>query len=321
MTKYSDPELQSLLLDLYAMHGTDTAVAKLSGVSRVTLWRMQNMSEEGQPELQECDWAGVLKPWHEHKLDALDVLVEDVQQRMTHDAGQGQWVPVVHGGLQKFREDEYAMSLTAAEFKEQLAMSDEDREFFGYPRIWEDKMMRVQNPKTGVFERLPLEQYLPPTLDAQSKVLSSFAPETFGDKRKIDLNVTGGLGVTVIGQNRPLPQQLEVLQEVSEAITDETVTDEIDEIEYQPPEPVMSEPEPFTADPNSPLTEEQQRILARSRSTNPGARKLAELTMQKMAQAKAPVAAKPMQMPPPSAYRGDDPDDCIQRTPRGQKMV
>jgi len=320
--KFNDPEIQSLLLDLYAVHGTDTAVARLSGVSRTTLWRMNIASEEGHPDLQEVDWAGVMKPWHEHRLDALDMLVEDVQQRMTHDAGQGQYVPVIHGGEYKFEPCEFAHSLTQKQFEEYLVMDDETRELLDVPRVWEDKMRRVQNPKTGVWERVRATQYIPPTLDAQSKVLSSFAPETFGDRRKIDLNVTGGLGVTVIGQNRPLPKQLEVLQ----AITDETVpelslgADEIDEIEYQPPAAVPMTEQPFTPDPNSLLTEEQQRILQRSRSTNPGTRKLAELAMQKM-KTPEPVAPKPFQPPPPSAYRDNDMDDCVQRQPRGQKLV
>lgn len=319
MSKYNDPEIQSVLLDLYAMHGTDTAVARLSGVSRVTLWRMQNLSEEGHPDLQECDWGGVIKPWHEHKLDALDVLIEDVQQRMTRDAGHGQYIPVVHGGEAKFVDDEYAMSLSAKEFEDALDLG----------LVWHDKKLRVKNEKTGIWERVRLEQYIPPTLDAQSKVLSSFAPDVFGDKRRIDLNVNGGLGVHVIGTPIKPPQHLVDVTPAVEAITDQSVTDaddadadEIDaEIEYQPPEAVMSEPEPFTPDPNSPLTEEQQRILARSRSANPLAQELAARALQKQAAAKAPVAAKPIQPPPPSVYRGDDQDDCVVRHPHGMKII
>src|SRR6266568_9290845 len=98
MAKFNDPEIQSLLLDLYAMHGADTTVARLSGISRVTLWRMSKSSEEDHPDLQEVDWGGFIKPYHEHKLDALDLHIEDVQQRMTHDAGHGQWIDEVHGG-------------------------------------------------------------------------------------------------------------------------------------------------------------------------------------------------------------------------------
>jgi hypothetical protein len=313
MTKYSDPELQSVLLDLYAMHGTDTTVAKLSGVSRVTLWRMQNMSEEGQAELQECDWGGVTKAWHLHKLDALDIQIEDVAQRMTRDAGQGQWVPVVHGGEMKWREDEYAMSLSPKEFEDALDLG----------LCWHDKKLRVRNEKTGIWERQQIEVYVPPTLDAQSKVLASFAPETFGDKRRIDLQVTGGLGVHVIGTPIKPPQHLVDITPTVEAITDETDQSVADaEIEYQPPEAAtMSEPEPFTPNPDSPLSEEQQRILARSRSANPLAAELAARAAQKMAQANAPVAAKPIQPPPPSTYRGDDQDDCIPRQPRGMKVI
>jgi hypothetical protein len=112
------------------------------------------------------------------------------------------------------------------------------------------------------------------------------------------------------------------LQDVSEAITDQSVTDdvviELDDAEYQPPEAVMSEP--FTPDPNSPLTEDQQRILARSRSPSPLAAELAARALQKQTAVSAPVVQKPIQ-PPPSAYRGDDQDDCAVRVPRGMKMV
>jgi hypothetical protein len=231
--KFNDPEIQSRVLDLYAMHALDTTVARLSGVSRTTLWRMSKASEEGAPELQECDWGGIIKAYHEHKLDALDQHIEDVCQRMTHDAGHGQFVPVVHGGFAKFREDEYAMSLTTAQFKEQLAMDDEMRDLCGYPRVWEDRMLRVQNPKTGIFERVPLEQYIPPTLEAQNKVLGAFAPDVFGDRRKIDLQVSGGLGVSVglpFGSKPPI--EVGYVQPL------------IPEIEYNDPGPTGSEPVP-----------------------------------------------------------------------------
>jgi hypothetical protein len=311
MSKYDKPEIQSLLLDLFAMHGTDTAVARLSGVGRVTLWRMDTMSLEGKESLQEVDWGGVIRPWHMHKIDALDLHITDVQQRMTHDAGHGQWVPVVHSGEMKWRDDEYAMSLSPKEFEDAVELGS----------CWHDKKLRVQNPKTGVWERVQIETYIPPTLDAQSKVLASFAPETFGDKRRIDLNVSGGLGVSIIGKAIQPPQHLLDITSAVPAITDQA--DEAEDIEYdeieQPPEAVMSEP--FTPDPNSPLTEEQQRILARSRSPSPLAADLAARASQKMAQTSAPVAAKPLQPPPPSAYKGNDPDDCIQRIPRGMKVV
>lgn len=306
--KYKDPAIQSLLLDLYMTHGTDTAVARLSGVSRTVLWRMNVMSEEGHPDLQEVDWAGTIKPWHEQRLCALDMLIEDVQQRMTHDAGQGQYVPVVHGGEYKFEDDEYAVSLSPKEFYDALDLG----------LVWHDKKKRVLNERTRTWERVRCTQYIPPTLDAQSKVLASFAPEIFGDKRKIDLQVSGGLGVSVIGTNIKPPQHLVDVTPTVEAITDESVTDEI----IIEPEPEVTMPEqPFTADPNSPLTEEQQRILARSRSTNPLAAELAARAAAKIAQANAPVAPKPFQPPPPSVYRGDDQDDCVQRQPRGQKVV
>lgn len=325
MTKYNSAEVQSLLLDLYAMHGTDTSVARLSGVSRVTLWRMSKASEDGEPSLQECDWAGVIKPYHEHKLDALDLHVEDVMQRVTRDAAQGQFIPVVYGGMPQWRDCEFAHSLTAAQFKEYLEMSDEDRDFYGVPKVFEDRKMRGLNSRTGIYERVQVETYLPPTLDSQAKVLSAFAPETFGDRRRVDLNVTGGLGVTVIGQNRPPPQ---VVVDVTPAITNQ-----VEDGEFQEPfdlsepteEPaVLAQPEPFTPDPNSPLTEEQQKIMARARSGNGLVAELAQRALQKEAErataATTASAPRPEQPPPPSTIRDSDQDDTIPRSPRGMKV-
>jgi hypothetical protein len=208
--KYADPEIQSLVLDLYAMHGTDVTVSNLSGVSRTTLWRMSRASEEGEPGLQECDWGGKIQPYHLHKLDALDAHIEDVQQRLTRDAGQGQWIPVVYGGFARWKEDEYAMSLSPKEFEDALELGV----------VWHDKMLRILS-KTGVWERVPLMQYLPPTLEAQSKVLSSFAPETFGDRRKITFDGNMSLGVTVVGkQSIPPPEVMTLIKRP--AITDQT---------------------------------------------------------------------------------------------------
>jgi hypothetical protein len=277
----------------------------------------QSKAKEG---LQEVSWGGVIKPWHQHRLDAIDMAVSGVQQRMMRDAGQGQWVPVVHGGEMKWRDDEYACSLTAKQFEEHLAMDEETREMCGLPRVWEDKKLRVQNPKTGVWERQQIETYLPPTLDAQAKVLSALAPETFGDKRRIDLNVSGGLGVSVIGTAIKPPQHLLDIEPAVEAITDQTDAEDAEVVEYQQPEATMSEP--FTPDPNSPLTEEQQRILHRSRSPSPLAQELASRAAQKLAEVPAPAVQKPIQPPPPpSSNRFDDQDDCVQRQPRGMKVI
>jgi hypothetical protein len=71
------------------------------------------------------------------------------------------------------------------------------------------------------------------------------------------------------------------------------------------------------------MTEEQQRILARSRSPSPLAQELAARAVAKQAAVSAPVAAKPIQPPPPGSYRGGDTDqdDCIQRSPRGTKVI
>lgn len=322
MSKFNDPEMQSTLLDLFVMFGTDAEVARRSDIGRTTIWRMDTISEAGD-DLQEVAWNGTVKAWHEHKLDALDMHISDVQQELTISSSRGRTIPMVHSGEYKFEDCEFAMSLTAKEFKEHLEMPEDVRELLGVPRVWEDRKKRVYNPKSGIWERVRATQFIPPTLDAQAKVLSAFAPDVFGDRRKIDLNVTGGLGVSVVGQSRQPPQMVTDLGPSIPALTDQTQDADVIEYndsEYHPPEAATMS-EPFTPDPNSPLTEEQQRILARARSGNGLAADLAAHASQKLAKASAPVAAKPIQPPPPSTYRSDDMDDSVHRVPRGTKIV
>jgi hypothetical protein len=317
--KSNKPEVQSLVLDAFATYKISTRVAEITGVSRTLLWRMAKMSEEGHPDFQNVDWGGEEKPYHEHLLDALDMAVEDIQQRVTRDAAEGYYVDEVQGGCYHFVEDEYAVSLTEAEFKNQLAMDDETREMCGFPRIWHDKMLREYDVRSRVWARVRVKKYIAPTVEAQAKVLAAFAPEVFGDKRRIDLNVSGGLGVSVIGTAMKPPQQVIDVTTV-EAITDQSADEiEYNDTEYQPPEAPMVET-PFTADPSSPLTPEQQRILQRARSANPLAQELAARAAAKMAEGNAPVAPKPIQ-PPPSTYRGDDMADDVPRSPRGMKVI
>ena len=337
MTKYTDPATQSKLLDLYSMYKLDTKVAAMSGVSRVTLWRMANASEDGHPDLQECDWGGVIKAWHLHKLDALDMQIEDVQQRVTRDAAEGYYVDEVQGGIYHFVEDEYAMSLTDDEFKRQLAMDDDEREMLDYPKIWHDKFAREYNPRTRTFERIRVKRFIPPTLDAQAKVLAAFAPALFGDKRSIDLNMRGniGLGVTVVGTQRPLPAN--VVEQIAPAMPPQALVYEdgdFDDILGPEPEPALRadgtqpEEQPMTEQSEQPavpssLTSDEQRILQQLRSPDPGVRKLAEMASAAMKRPAQPSAsARPARpLPGPSNYTGSDQDDCAPRRPTGMKVI
>jgi len=175
--KFNDPDVQSKLLDLYAMYKLDTKVAEMSGVSRTVLWRMEGWSEEGKEGLQEVEWGGVIKAFHLHKLDALDMHITDVQQRVTRDAAEGYYVDEVQGGIYHYIDDEYACGLTEKQFQIELAYDDEIRELLGVPRVWEDKKLRIFNPRSQIWERQRVQRYVQPTLDAQSKVLAAFAPE------------------------------------------------------------------------------------------------------------------------------------------------
>jgi hypothetical protein len=331
MTKYLDPATHSKLLDLYSMYKMDTKVAALSGVSRVTLWRMSNISLEGT-ELQGVDWGGVIKPWHEHKLDALDMQVEDVQQRVTRDAAEGYYVDEVQGGIYHFIEDEYAMSLTDEEFNRQLALSDDDRDMLDYPKIWHDKYAREYNPRTRAWERLRVQRFIPPTLDAQAKVLAAFAPELFGDKRSITLQGSIGLGVTVVGTRPPIPPEY-LAQAASpplppppEALVyeDGDFEDILGPAPSEEETPMTEEPTPAAPAAPSTLTTEQQRILEQLRSPNPGVRAFAEkaqAALARSASGAAPATPAPALRPAGQPYSNGDQDDCAPRRPNGFKVA
>jgi hypothetical protein len=184
-------------LDAFATCGTATAASKAAGISRATIWRAANLSEQGAPELQEIAWGGTTQPFHLHLIDILDQAIESIQQDATHAAWQGRFVEPVIGGIYQFEDCEFAMSLTPKQFEEQLVLDEEVRDMCGFPRVWHDKKKRTLNPKTGTWERVRTKQFIPPTIDLQAKILSAFSPETFGDKRRVDVTMQGSLGVSV----------------------------------------------------------------------------------------------------------------------------
>jgi hypothetical protein len=324
MTKYSDPAQQIAWLDAMAMHGQSTVAAKVTGISRTTGWQMGKLSEEGHPDLQEVEWGDNIQPFHLHLLDALDMAVEDVQQDMTRAAAQGRYLDTVWHGAYAFEDDEYAMSLSEKDFQDALDIGI----------VWHDKKKRVLNPTTGMWERVKIKTFIPPTVDGQSKILSSFAPETFGDKRRIDMNVNSNLGVTFVGHNFNAPPQVEVLApevpqieyndagQVAEPYKEQQPNDTV--IDEQPEEPVISEPatpEPEQPSRPSSLSPEQKAILERLRSPNLAVRKLAEMASQAL---NRPAKAAPVRpappVSPPNSYSNDQ-DDCVPRRPGGYKVV
>jgi hypothetical protein len=315
MTKYTNHDILRSWLDAYAMLGKDTEVAKMCKVSRVTLWRAAKASEDLDPDLQDVLWGDISKPYHEQKLDALDMQIENVQQDITVVAGQGRLIPMVHSGAYCFEDCEFSMSLSASEFKYHLALDDETRDMLGYSRVWEDKKLRVQN-RRGIWERVRAMAFIAPTVEAQAKVLSSFAPDVFGDKRKIDLNVAATLGVRVIGKTlQPPPHLVDVTPAVPEIEYNSTVPTParaLEPAEFTEIDPDEDEAQALPAQPidDSVLDGEQRAILERLRSPSLLVRDLAEKAEQAL---KKRIAT-------------GDPDVSPQRTgygptPRGFKVV
>jgi hypothetical protein len=165
--KRTDPKLLPGYLDALAAHGTAVAASRVAGISRTAIWRIGNLSEQGDEDYQNIEWGGKIAPFHEHIFSCIDIATENIQEEMSVAAWRGRLLPVFHSGFQRFTEDEYAMSLSEKQFQEQLAMDDEERNFYGYPKVWPDKMLRVQNKETGVFERQPLLQFIPPSVEIQ----------------------------------------------------------------------------------------------------------------------------------------------------------
>jgi hypothetical protein len=265
-------------LDALVAHGVTTTASKIVGVSRVTIWRITNASEAGDPDLQEIEWAGLMQPFHLHLLSALDMSIQNVQEDVTHAAWKGRMIEPVVGGIYQFEDCEHAMSLSPKEFEAQLAMDEEMRDMLGYPKVWYDRKKRVLDPVTGIWERVRTKQFLPPTLEAAAKVLSAFAPDVFGDKRKIDVTMNGSLGVSVgapfgskppieVGYVQPLPVEYTgtdlVPDEIAELVEQFVVADEIDEDEAAAADDEQEAP----VAPDDEFDPAQRDLLARLRAS------------------------------------------------------
>jgi hypothetical protein len=114
----------------------------------------------------------------------------------------------------------------------------------------------------------------------------------------------------------PPPRQLQIISpEVVDTINENGTEAVFDETENDEPTPIEPTPE-FTPDPNSPLSPEQQRIMARARSGNKLAADLAARAINRS----KPVTVSARPAPPPPS-RDLDQDDSAPRQPRGMKLV
>jgi hypothetical protein len=275
----------------------------------MALWRWRRDSEDGISEFQEIEYRGVVQPLHRHLEDAIEQSIDEIESTLRASARDGFMRPVIHHGQFQYEDDEYACSLSDAAFETELALVG---------GVWPDKKRRVKNEQTGVWERVKIMEHIRPTTEAQVAVLRAWS-ERYADKRsvKFEGNMQVGYGATTIGKPLAPPAALPQLQVITPALADQVneteavFEEEEDEMTSLTPRPPLPEP-----DPSSPLTEEQQAILARARSGNALA---ADLAARALARKPAPSAAPPPAVP---VYRGDlDQPDDVPRTPRGTKIV
>jgi hypothetical protein len=325
------------VLDAIVQYGSLTKASDANGIAPMTLSRWRGKSEDGAKEFQEIEYRGVVQPFHVHVEDCIMQSVDEIESITRAAARDGYTRPTINKGQFSYEDCEYAMSLSSAEFEAQLKLDDDTREMCGYPRMWEDKKKRVLNPETGIWERVKVQEWIPPSLDAQALVLRSWS-DRYADRRSLNINgrldINQSLGVTVIGKpSLPPPQTVEVITpQIAQAINDETteaIYDEIgnsddgplEELEMtEQPEQEQSEVE-IVCEP-SPLSPEQQAILERLKSPNPAVRRLAEQANAALNRPpKVPVAQPPRPVAPPSTWTGNDMDDSVPRVPRGCKVV
>jgi hypothetical protein len=244
MTKKVTDDLMSLYLDELVMKQSAVRACKAVGISRMTPRRWEENSEAGHPDFQEIEWGGTIKPFHQHVFDAIDISIDDSDGEIRHAGIHGYYTDQIADGNYCYMDCEYAMSLNQKEFEDQLAMTEDTREMCGFPRIWHDRKKRVFDEASGEWQRVRVQRWEPPRIDALSKVLMSYS-DRYADKRQIDLRMQGSLGVTVIDPfaKKTLPVA-EFVQSVPEIAYQEGV---VEEIEYNNAGYVPVDPPPADA--------------------------------------------------------------------------
>lgn len=304
------------VLDAILMYGSLTKAADAAGVDRWTISRWRKASEDGEEPYQEVEYRGVIQSFEAHVQDTIEQSIDEIESNFRGSARDGYYRPVVWHGEYTYEDDEHAMSLSEKDFQDELDLG----------LVWPDKKRRIKNETTGSWERVKIMEWIPPSVDAQTMVLRSWS-ERYADRRSLQvsgrLDVNQTLGVTVMGTRRvaPPPPQLQIISpEVADMVNEEVPDAVFNEEEADEPMPALAPerlPEP---DPSSPLTPEQQAILARARSGNKLA---AELAARAVKPKPAPPPVRPVMPPPPNSYTGSDTDqdDSIPRTPVGMKVV
>lgn len=156
----------------------------------------------------------------------------------------GRKIAVWHHGVQTFEPCELAHS---------CATDAELQEYIDLGLCWPDKLKRVFNAATGVYERVPSFRSEP----ASAEMIIAFAranqPALYGNKLETTIKGSMSLGVRTIGAQKPLPAYvLEAMDRppATEVITETVLVDdsapvEVFEVEPDPLDDLLGpEPEP-----------------------------------------------------------------------------
>ena len=304
--KYGEDRFTKVL-DTLLMYGSLTKASAAAGIASYTLARWRRASEDGAEEFQDVEYRGLIKPLHEHVEDTIEQSIDEIESNLRGSARDGYYRPIIWHGEYCYEPDEVAAAMSDAEFADAVELGI----------CWPDKLKRVRDAN-GKWVRVRMMEHIMPTTEAQALVLRSWS-DRYADKRTLNVNgrfeVNQSLGVTVMGTPKlaPPPQQLQVVSPPIADAINESATDAVFAEIEQPEDDAMTElapDQPFEPDPNSPLSAEDQAILARARSNTRTA-----------APKPAPVVRPTPPPPSPPAYRDVDQDDCIRRTPRGMKVV
>jgi hypothetical protein len=296
------------VLDAILQYGSLTKAADAAGVNRWTITRWRKASEEGEAPYQEIDYRGVIQSFEAHVQDTIEQSIDEIESNFRGSARDGYYRPVIFHGEYRYEPDEYAEGLSPEQFETECELG----------LCWPDKKLRRLNEKTGVWERQKIMEHILPSVEAMTIVLRSWS-DRYADKRSLQINgrIDQTLGVTVMGVPRvaPPPQQLQIVSpEVADRVNEEVTDAVFDEPDNDEPTPAEPAPE-FTPDPSSPLSVEQQAILARARSGNRLAADLAARAINRK-----PATAPDRPAPPTPSRDLDQPDD-VQRSPSGVKVV
>jgi hypothetical protein len=287
--KYKRDGMFAEILDNILTFGSLGKASAASNVDPWTISRWRRLSEDGHGDFQAVDYRGVIQPFHLHVEDAIEGSIDEIESNFRASARDGYYVPALwHGEFCYERDDEV------------VAMDQATRDMLGIT----DDFKWVTNPSTGCKQRQKIMVWIPPSVDAQVKVLSSWS-ERYSDKRslKVDMNVTT-LGVTVLRDGPPYQVaaaptvQLEIIEPQPATVPDaprEIAAVDV-EISDQCSFHQVGLPVHDLAAGSS-LSQEQREILKRLRSQSPLVQDLAKkaeanLSRRMATNAGAPLAVK-----------------------------